>query len=275
MAIPKYTQKENLDEKINNMHYEDEKWRSIINTKDRLNLYLVEHNLKPSTIVNYFPAGEYVGQKLVLPISQCEKYDELIKRSDFLRSNYNQINVRFQNFKDNFLPELKMMGDSVSKHHLEFRKPCTTFSKEGDNFFINESESYTGIYSKKPDFVEELAYLLNNDEIKGSKAYNARMGQLLGYPQEDIESFNINTALLNVNNLINLRKALSLRLTIPSWYLYLSHIPTNFDVINQNYSEGAKDLGEIYEKYVKMQNPSLDLELKENTIISLGLKNLR
>ena len=213
-----------------------------IPVKDRLNLYLVENKLKPSAMIDFFP-GE---------VDNFENYHN----STFGRYKFNVSKKDIEKF------ESYLKSKNIIFVRRGFLKNTINFGKSKKGTY--QVASY--FIAKDKDALENLINAKSDLEV----------GLALGFPNNSVESYK---KILNDERRdgtyvpVAMGKARKSNIEIPSWISYLSFVPREVDILNRNFDDESKGLGEKYMNFVRENNPVLAKEVedeKNNPLIPTG-----
>jgi hypothetical protein len=191
----------------------------ILSVPNRINLYLVSHNLKPSAVLDVNLGFSRLMTK--------EKKDKILR---FLRYSINKKGIA-------------QKDEESAQMHLEYdSRGMITFADE----IIFEKISIATSRSN----LERLLTAKTDNEKGIALGYPAEAVESYLQWRKDrrIDGYYMQECVIN---------AVKAGKEIPEWFAYISHVPERFDIVNNDISESSRALGEKYMDYIKRNREPL------------------
>ncbi len=176
---------------------------------------------------------------------------------------YNE--TRFKNRQSPVSPEriIRIPQDAIMSTEQLFRFSSILYEvmkadspAEGTDYMY-ESREYC--IARNPDCLERLVAASRREDKK-------EIGLALGYPEDAVSVFGLmvdgqirNGAYLH-SQIMEARRA---GMEIPSWVLYLNHIPAELDFVQGHISRESKILAMIHEEFMRKNHPQLAKDYEE------------
>ncbi len=211
-----------------------EKLAEGLHVRDELALYLVANRLKPSGIINLDPCF-------------LDEFYWTMKKDNTISYNNDS--------------DIKLKNKNVLDFNKILKSLNVVYKQDGADYDIIYNEN------KRPIEIETLFFYIGSNKENLERLIRAllslnnnNIGLALGYPIEASYSFNkvINYEKHNFNYFrVSLAKAKQSGVKIPMWLSYIFHVPEELDLVHGKVSESSKELGELYQNFVRNNNPNL------------------
>ena len=213
--------------------------KEIMKVEDELNLYLVQNQIKPSSLIFLTPIGPGIAKHILYEESSTDG-------SLYTRHSFN----------DKAKEEIKALFDDANVPY------------DSDLQYQQQETLRGGIRGLHE--IEHLMYQVGKDKESLEKLLNAsthnETGLALGFPQEAVDSFLQNKDGVVRNGsyvMVMLSMAEQHGMEIPSWLSYLSHVPEQLDIVNGRVSESSEKQGREYQEFVRTNNPELASRIED------------
>lgn len=233
---------------------------SKLHVGDELNLYLVHHGLKPATEIPFYT---------LLPPSRIGPANGSVLRSEEDVSQFKELLDTLGLAHEEMRTETRLKNKRVQK-----RKSCHVHTRGIHRKSPIRREAEFGKYKQRVNFhigkdEESLNRLTAafSSENKYGKKWHEDVGLALGYPEAAADAF-----LYVIDGIhrtgfymtVCMAEAKKAGIELPTWLAYISHVPEQLDLVNNDVSPSSMELGEKYQSFVREHNPVLANRVEEH-----------